>query len=112
VITWLNIPRAVACAPKVPCEYKLKAPEGVTIETYTWTFGMAPPVETKEPMTSFTYQLGGTYDVLVRARATTGAMAELRASEVLCSGGIGDACDPSGAPCCEGACAGASGLCK
>ena len=103
-LAWLNIPRAVACGAKVPCEYKVRASETVTIDTYTWSFGDAPPVETKEPTTSFTYETRGTFAVIVKARATTGATAELRATEVLCFGGAGAMCDPGGTPCCEGSC--------
>jgi hypothetical protein len=104
VLSWLNIPRTIACAPKVPCEYKVKAPESVVVDTYTWFFGDAPPVDTKEPTNSNTYPTGGSYNVLVRARATTGAVAELRTTEVLCVGAVGADCDPGGAPCCEGSC--------
>jgi hypothetical protein len=110
-LSWLNIPRARACAARVPCEYKVRPSEGVTVATYTWTFGGAPPVETTEPTASVTYEKSGSYDVLVRARSTSGAFAELRTTDLLCAGGLGTPCDPGGAPCCEGAC-GASLVCR
>jgi len=110
-LAWSNIPRARACGAKVPCEYKLQASQHVTIDTYTWSFGDAPPVVTTEPMASFTYDKTGTYAVLVRAHATSGATAELRATDVLCAGGFGNPCDPGAAPCCEGDC-GASLVCR
>ncbi|MDB4934543.1 MAG: hypothetical protein JWP87_1515 [Labilithrix sp.] len=103
-LSFVNIPRTVACAANVPCKYEVKASEGVTVDTYTWTFGNAPPVDTKEPTNSFTYPMTGTYAVAVRARATTGAVAEVDTTEVLCVGALGAECDPSGSPCCEGSC--------
>ena len=74
------------------------------MDTYTWTFGDAPPVETTEPTTTTTYPTGGTFDVKVEAHATTGAVADLQTSEVVCDGAVGGQCDPNGAPCCEGSC--------
>jgi hypothetical protein len=103
-LTWLNIPRAKRCATRIPCEYKVKPTDGTTVDTYTWTFGDAPSVQTTEPTTTNTYAKGGTFDVKVEAHATTGAVADLTTSEVVCDGVLGGACDPSGAPCCEGSC--------
>ncbi len=110
VLAWLNIPRTTACAARVPCEYKVRPSDGTSVDKYTWSFGDAPPVETKDPSTSFTYQVGGTYAVLVRARATTGAVAELHTSEVLCQGAVGDACDTTVTVCCQGSCV--ADICK
>lgn len=110
VLSWLNIPRTTACTPRVPCEYKVRASGSTVVDTYTWTFGAAPPVDTKEPTTSFTYPMGGTYPVLVRARATTGAIAELRTDDVLCQGNVGDTCDSTNAVCCQGSCV--ANICK
>lgn len=110
-LEWLNIPRVVPCGARVPCEYKVRPSTGVTVDTYTWTFGKAPPIDTKEPTTSFTYEARGTYSVLVTARSSNGATAELRTTEILCFGGVGSQCDPGGDPCCEGSC-GASLLCR
>jgi hypothetical protein len=101
----VNIPRTTACAPKVPCEYKVKPSSSVVVDKYTWTFESAPaPIETTEPTATFTYATGGSFGVLVRAHATSGATAELRTSEVLCIGALGADCDPGGAACCEGSC--------
>lgn len=109
-LTWLNIPRTSPCSARVPCEYKVRPSEGVTVDTYTWKFGGAPPVDTHDPTTSFTYSTGGTYDVLVHAHSTTGAVADLRTSEVLCDGAVGAPCDVLGSLCCEGTCT--RGVCK
>ena len=103
-LTWESFPRAVKCAVGVPCQYKVRVPAGVTVTTFTWTFGTAAPVDTKEPMTAFTYKVTGSYQVRVHAVATNGAPADLAETEVLCDGGAGAACDPTGAPCCEGSC--------
>lgn len=103
-LAWVNIPRAVPCAARVPCTYTVHATEGVTIDSYTWSFGDAPAVETKEPTTTFTYDNAGTYAVLVRALASSGATSDLRTTEVLCIGGVGDPCDTSGSLCCQGTC--------
>ncbi len=103
-LSWSNIPRKTPCAPKVPCEYKLNPPV-IPVDTYTWDFGAdAGAMTTTSPNNTFTYDQAGSYDVTVGAHATTGATATLTTTEVLCSGGIGDACDPSGAPCCSGSC--------
>jgi hypothetical protein len=111
-LSWANIPRNTPCAPKVPCLYQLTPSRTVTVDTYTWSFGAdAGTVDTKEPTYSFTYDTAGTYDVLVHARATTGATAEIGTTEVLCIGGVGASCDPGGAPCCQGSC-GATLTCK
>jgi hypothetical protein len=109
-LTWVNIPRTSPCAAKVPCTYTLRASEGVAVDTYTWSFGDAPAVETKEPTTSFTYDKTGTYPVIVRARAASGGLAELRTTETLCSGGLGAECDALSSLCCEGSCV--TGTCK
>jgi hypothetical protein len=109
-LSWTNIPRAVPCGPKVPCEYKVASTAGVTIDELRWFFGDAPPVETKEPTTKFTYDAAGSYAVLVRATSSAGATSELRTTEVLCVGGLGDACDVNSSLCCEGTCV--RGLCK
>ncbi len=103
-LSWLNIPRSRACGSRVPCEYKVKPTDGITVDKYTWTFGDAPPVDTTDATTSFTYPTGGTFDVKVEAHATTGAVADLTTSEIVCDGVLGGECDPSGAPCCEGTC--------
>lgn len=109
-LTWLNIPRAVACTSRVPCEYKVRPSSGVNVETYTWTFGSAPSVDTHDPTTSFTFAAGGTYDVLVHARSTTGQTADLHTTEALCDGALGSSCDVLGTLCCEGTCT--RGICK
>jgi hypothetical protein len=103
-LTWLDIPRAKACSSRIPCEYKVKPTDGTTVDKYTWTFGAAPPVETTEPTTTNTYPTGGMFDVKVEAHATTGAVADLMTTENVCDGVSGSACDPNGAPCCEGSC--------
>lgn len=103
-LSWLNIPRARACGSRVPCEYKVKPTDGTTVDTYTWTFGDAPPVQTSEPTTTNTFPTGGTFQVKVEARATTGAVAGLETSEIVCDGVVGGQCDPNGAPCCQGSC--------
>lgn len=110
-LTWLNIPRSRACGSRVPCEYKVKPTDGITVDKYTWTFGDAPPVETPDGATTNTYATGGTFDVKVEAHATTGAVADLTTTEIVCDGVLGGACDPSGAPCCEGTC-GPQSTCK
>ena len=110
-LTWLDIPRSRPCGSRVPCEYKVKPTDGITVDKYTWTFGDAPPVETTDATTTNTYATGGTFGVKVEAHATTGAVADLQTSEVVCDGVLGGACDPSGAPCCEGSC-GPQGTCK
>lgn len=109
-LVWANIPRVVPCAPKVPCEYKVTPSAGVTVDSYAWTFGDAPAVETKEPTTKVTYDAAGSYAVIVRARASSGAIAELRTTELLCVGGLGDSCDVNSTLCCEGTCV--RGICK
>jgi hypothetical protein len=103
-LTWVSIPRTSACAANVPCAYEVKASAGVTVDKYTWTFGDAPPVDTTDPKTEFTYTMTGTYAVHVHAHATTGATADLMTSEVLCAGARGASCDINAAPCCEGSC--------
>lgn len=110
-LAWLNIPRSKPCGSRVPCEYKVKPTDGTTVDKYTWTFGNAPSVQTTEPTTTNTYATSGTFDVKVQAHATTGAIADLTTSEVVCDGVLGGACDPNGAPCCEGTC-GAQLTCK
>lgn len=110
-IAWTVFPRTVACASKLPCKYAVKVADGTAIETFSWKFGDAPPVDTKDPMTEFTYAKTGTYLVSVRAKATTGATADLTANEILCDGVRGSGCDPNGAPCCEGGC-NAQSLCQ
>lgn len=110
-ITWLNIPRSRQCGSRIPCEYKVKVPEGTTAAGFTWTFGAAPPVQTTEPTTSTIYPTGGTFEVKVEARATTGAKATLQTTEIVCDGVRDGSCDPSGAPCCEGTCT-AQRICK
>jgi hypothetical protein len=82
----------------------VKPTDGTTVDKYTWTFGDAPPVDTTDATTTNTYPTGGTFDVKVEAHATTGAIADLTTSEVVCDGVLGSGCDPAGAPCCEGAC--------
>jgi hypothetical protein len=109
-LSWSNIPRVVPCGARVPCTYKVAASAGVTVESYTWSFGDAPPVETKEPLAEFEYPAAGTYAVLVRAKATSGATSDLRTTETLCVGGLGDGCDVNTSLCCEGACV--RGICK
>jgi hypothetical protein len=103
-LTFLNIPRPRPCGSRVPCEYKVKPTDGTTVDKYTWTFGEAPPVETTDATISNTYPTGGTFDVKVEAHATTGAVADLAGTEVVCDGVLGGVCDPNGAPCCEGSC--------
>lgn len=109
-LSWLNIPRTTACSARVPCEYKVKPSADTTVDTYTWSFGSAPAVDTKEPTTTFTYPTRGTYPVKVKARSTTGAIAELSTNEVLCQGAVGDVCDTSTTLCCQGTCI--ADLCK
>lgn len=109
-LSWTNIPRVAPCRPRVPCEYKVAPSAGVTVDTYTWSFGDAPSVETTEPTTKLTYETAGTYPVAVRAKASSGASAALRTTETLCIGGIGDSCDVLATLCCEGTCV--RGLCK
>ena len=109
-LTWLNIPRAVPCSARVPCEYRVRAPENVTVDTYTWTFGGAPSVDTKEPTTTFTYTAGGQFEVNVHARATSGSTADLHTVELLCEGAVGSPCDVESTLCCEGTCT--RGICK
>ena len=95
----------------MPCSYEVRPSAGVNVDTFTWTFGDAPPVDTKDPQTEFTYMATGTYAVHVHARATTGATADLAASEVLCEGALTAPCDVAGTPCCAGTC-GAKGMCQ
>jgi hypothetical protein len=109
-LAWANLPRKAPCAARVPCDYAVSPSAGVTVDAYTWSFGDAPAVETKAPTASFTYDATGTFAVVVRARSTAGASAELRTTEILCAGGLGDACDVNSSLCCEGACV--RGLCK
>jgi hypothetical protein len=104
VIEWTNIPRTKLCGSKVPCEYELRVSEGTTVDKFTWNFGDAPAVVTTEPMTTNTWPTAGTFGVSVEAHATTGAVAKLQATEVVCDGAVGSPCDPNGAPCCEGSC--------
>jgi hypothetical protein len=111
VLSWGSFPRTPACAAKVPCAYKVSVSAGTTVTTFTWTFGAAPPVVTKDPSTTFTYDVPGTYTVHVQAQASTGAVATLDETEILCVGGPGTVCDPQGAPCCGGMCSG-FGLCE
>lgn len=110
-LAWVNIPRPRACTSRLPCEYRARPSEGVQVETYTWRVGAAPPVETKEPAHTVTYETGGTYEVVLRARAADGATAELRANEVLCDGSVGQACNPDGPACCDGTC-GLTKICR
>lgn len=110
-LAWDSFPRKVACSAKVPCKYAVHVTGGATVKAFTWNFGDAPPVDTEAPMTEFTYDKTGTYTVRVKARSTSGATADLSASEVLCEGGRDAPCDASGAPCCEGVCT-ARGLCE
>lgn len=110
-LTFLNIPRSRACGSRVPCEYIVKPTDETTVDKYTWTFGDTPPVETTEATTTNTYATGGTFAVKVEAHATTGAVAALTTTEIVCDGVLGGACDPSGAPCCEGTC-GPQSTCK
>lgn len=103
-LSWLDIPRAVPCAARVPCAYRVRASAGVAVETYTWSFANAPPIETKEPEATFTYEQTGVYAVLVRAQGASGGSAELRTNERLCSGGVGAPCDTVATLCCQGTC--------
>jgi hypothetical protein len=111
-LSWENIPRSAPCSAKIPCEFRLKTPSGVTVTTYAWTFGGAGngPAETTDPVGSFTYDLPGTYDVRVTARTASGGTGTLTTTEVLCDGSIGDACDVNTSACCQGSCV--RGLCK
>ena len=111
VLTWLDIPRTRACGSRVPCEYKVRPSEGVTVDTYTWTFGGAPAVVTTEPTTSTTWPKAGSFGVNVEAHATTGATASVATTEIICDGAIGSACDPNESACCEGSC-NAQGVCR
>lgn len=109
-LTWANLPRAIPCGAKVPCEYKVTPTAGVVVDSFSWTFGDATPVVTKEPTTKFTYAVGGTYAVHVRATSRAGGLADLRTTETLCTGGLSDSCDVATSLCCEGACI--RGICK
>lgn len=110
---WANIPRKTPCEAKKPCEYTLQPPS-IPVDSYTWDFGAdagTGAMTTTTPDNTFTYDVPGTYDVTVSAHATTGAVTSLTTTEVLCNGSLGDGCDPSGAPCCIGACS-AQLVCK
>ncbi len=108
-LTWLNIPRTRPCSTKVPCDYRLRPPE-VAVSKYTWTFGTGR-LETTEPTASFTYEKDGAYDVVVRAEGRNGAVADLKHTEILCSGVLGATCNSTGASCCAGTC-NVMGVCK
>lgn len=103
-LSWTNLPRAKPCAANLTCVYDVKPSAGVIVDRYTWAFGTAPTVETKEPSASYKFATRGSYDVTVRATASNGATAELTTSEVVCGGVVGDACDPVQTVCCEGSC--------
>lgn len=96
-LTWVSFPRTRPCAARVPCKYEVKPSAGVTVSEYAWSFG----AKTTTPTTEFTWDKEGSYDVSVTATATTGATARVSATEILCIA-QGNACDPTGAPCCSG----------
>jgi hypothetical protein len=106
-LTWVNIPRAKACEARVPCPYEVRPADGITVASYSWTFGTSAPVVTTDPTTSFTYPATGVFAVAVVATATNGGTGRLSTSETLCSGGIGSPCTAD-VPCCSGTCNGAA----
>jgi len=110
LLAWRSFPRTTPCQSRALCTYRVEALGGVEVETYTWTFGNAPPTDTTTPDTGFTYVNPGTFPVTVKALAKSGAEASLQASEVVCIPS-GSGCAPTGPACCAGTCDLSKNLC-
>jgi hypothetical protein len=110
-LTWEAAPQS--CTVRSPCTFRVRPPDGVVIDTCSWSVREqgkdATPETTKVPELVHTFSRSGIYEVTVDVRATNGANGRLTASTSVCVG-VGGSC-ASGAPCCSGTCT-SDGTCR